>query len=53
VVFTLEKLDNKIEWLRKVSRKRYLLPALSAGLIAMTQPDKPRSPTQKYRLKIK
>ena len=29
----------------------YLQPALQAGLIEMTQPDSPKSPTQKYRLK--
>ncbi len=34
----------------KYFRQRYLSPALSAGLIEMTQPDSPRSPTQKYRL---
>ena len=28
----------------------YLQPALSIGLVEMTQPDSPRSPTQKYRL---
>ncbi|MEL0028863.1 MAG: hypothetical protein VW625_09430 [Perlucidibaca sp.] len=28
----------------------YLQPALARGLIEMTQPDSPRSPTQKYRL---
>ena len=28
----------------------YLLPALSAGLVEMTQPESPKSPTQKYRL---
>ena len=28
----------------------YLAPALKAGVIAMTQPDSPRSPTQKYYL---
>lgn len=27
----------------------YLLPALKAGLVEMTQPDSPKSPTQKYR----
>ena len=30
-------------------RKAYLLPALEAGVVAMTIPDKPRS-KQKYRL---
>jgi len=33
--------------------KKYLEPALSLGLIEMTQPDSPRSPTQKYRLTAK
>jgi len=28
----------------------YLEPALDLGLVEMTQPDRPRSPTQKYRL---
>ena len=31
-------------------RKNYLLPSPVAGVIEMTQPDSPRSPTQKYRL---
>lgn len=31
-------------------RDRYLQPALAAGLIEMTIPDKPRSSKQKYRL---
>ena len=31
-------------------RDRYLGPALGAGLIEMTIPDKPRSSKQKYRL---
>jgi ATP-dependent DNA helicase RecG len=30
-------------------RKAYLQPALDAGLIEMTVPDKPRSSRQKYR----
>ena len=33
-------------------RKRYLLPAISANLIEMTQPNNPKSPTQKYRLTL-
>lgn len=28
----------------------YLRPAIQTGLVEMTQPDSPRSPTQKYRL---
>jgi len=31
-------------------RQRYLEPALKSGLLEMTQPESPRSPTQKYRL---
>ena len=33
--------------------KRYLEPALALGLIEMSQPDSPKSPTQKYRLTAK
>ncbi|CAB5499090.1 Fic domain protein, KPN_03553 type [Bathymodiolus thermophilus thioautotrophic gill symbiont] len=32
-------------------RQKYLLPAISANLVTMTQPNSPNSPTQKYRLK--
>lgn len=35
---------------RKHLAQAYLKPALEAGLIEMTQPESPRSPTQKYRL---
>ena len=35
---------------RKHFRESYLHPALDAGLIEMTIPDKPRSSKQKYRL---
>ena len=31
-------------------RTQYLLPAMRAGLIEMTIPDKPRSRLQRYRL---
>lgn len=30
--------------------RNYLVPALANGLIEMTLPDSPNSPTQKYRL---
>lgn len=35
---------------RKSFRERYLRPALDAGLISMTHPDKPNSPLQRYYL---
>lgn len=35
---------------RKSFRDRYLTPALTAGLIEMSLPDKPNSRLQKYRL---
>ena len=30
--------------------EKYLTPSIELGLVEMTQPDSPRSPTQKYRL---
>lgn len=35
---------------RKSFSGRYLKPAINAGLIEMTTPDKPNSRLQKYRL---
>ena len=35
---------------RKSFRARYLVPALSAGWVEMTLPDKPNSRLQRYRL---
>ena len=35
---------------RKSMTERYLRPALTAGLIEMTIPDKPNSRNQKYRI---
>ena len=35
---------------RKSFGKNYLQSALEQDLIEMTQPDSPKSPTQKYRL---
>ncbi len=31
----------------------YLQPAMDAGIVEMTQPEPPKSPTQKYRLAAK
>lgn len=36
---------------RPIFLANYLRPALDGGLVEMTQPDSPRSPTQKYRLR--
>jgi hypothetical protein len=35
---------------RPTFRNNYLNPALEGGWIERTQPDSPRSPTQRYRL---
>lgn len=37
---------------RESFRKAYLLPALEAGLVEMTLPDRPRSRLQRYRLSL-
>lgn len=38
---------------KRTFRANYLNPALAAELVEMTQPDAPRSPSQKYRLTAK
>lgn len=43
----MEKLELKN---RSSFLSNYLNPALENGLVTMTQPDSPKSPTQKYRL---
>lgn len=35
---------------RRMFIENYLAPAISAGYVEMTQPNSPKSPTQKYRL---
>lgn len=35
---------------RRMFIENYLTPAISAGFVEMTQPNSPKSPTQKYRL---
>ncbi|MBQ1652736.1 MAG: hypothetical protein II060_03020, partial [Bacteroidales bacterium] len=35
---------------RRMFIENYLAPAISAGFVEMTQPNSPKSPTQKYRL---
>lgn len=35
---------------RTYFRRTFLTPTLAAGRLVMTQPDSPRSPTQRYRL---
>ena len=47
----LDELQRKIGISqRRDFSRRYLAPALADGYIEMTQPNSPRSPTQKYRL---
>jgi ATP-dependent DNA helicase RecG len=50
---TRKQLMNAVNLKDRVNFTRsYLEPALADGLIEMTQPDSPKSPTQKYRLTI-
>ena len=45
-----EMMENLLLKHSATFRQNYLQPALDAELIEMTQPDSPKSPTQKYRL---
>ena len=46
-----QELMQRLELLhRPTFQKNYLNPALQAGLVERTQPDSPKSPTQRYRL---
>jgi len=48
---TREELQKRLDLMdRENFRNNYIIPALRAGVIAMTIPDKPRSKNQKYRL---
>jgi predicted ArsR family transcriptional regulator len=48
---SVDQLRNKIGVSdRRDFARRYLSPALKSGYVEMTQPNSPRSPTQKYRL---
>jgi hypothetical protein len=55
-VFKLRVEQSRIEEAEKFGSrdkflKNYLYPALKAGVIEMTQPESPRSPRQKYRIR--
>ena len=48
---TRQELQNSLRLKSEENfRKRCLVPALDAGLVKMTIPDRPRSSKQKYRL---
>ena len=50
-ILSAEELMRRLDLKHKPTfRDNYLRPALTAKRIAMTQPDSPRSPTQRYRL---
>ena len=51
---SVDQLRNKIGVSdRRDFARRYLSPALKSGYVEMTQPNSPRSPTQKYRLTVR
>lgn len=51
---TLSEAMKKLSLAHRPSfRNSYVHPALKMGLVEMTQPDAPRSPTQQYRLTMK
>ena len=50
-ILSAEELMRRLDLKHKPTfRDNYLRPALNAKRIAMTQPDSPRSPTQRYRI---
>ncbi|MEI6607334.1 MAG: hypothetical protein WCP35_18635 [Verrucomicrobiota bacterium] len=50
-VLSTEELMQRLHLRHKTYfRRNYLKPALEAGLLKMTQPDSPNSPTQRYLL---
>ncbi|MCK5519943.1 MAG: hypothetical protein KAI81_02425, partial [Candidatus Marinimicrobia bacterium] len=58
LVVKCEQSANEIMELLSLKGRRnflqnYLQPAVESGSIEMTQPDSPKSPTQKYRLSDK
>ncbi len=51
---TLSEAMKKLSLAHRPSfRSNYVHPALKMGLVEMTQPDAPRSPTQRYRLTMR
>ena len=46
-IIKLGKLEHKS---REMLEKKYLIPAIKLGLVAMLYPDKPKHPKQKYYL---
>ncbi|MCK5199004.1 MAG: ATP-dependent DNA helicase RecG, partial [Spirochaetales bacterium] len=49
--YSVRDLMSKLDLLhRPTFLENYLNPAIEIGFVEMTQPDSPKSPTQKYRL---
>ena len=48
---SIQRMMNELGFTsRPMFIENYLNPATSGGYVEMTQPDSPKSPTQKYRL---